>query len=311
MPTAIITDARGIIESARFFGQNIARRHPDGENVEPNPGEKLWWLSSHTKLPAAIKDLPSRYRITGDEEEPVFSVVGAEATASAVRHAGLTVLRSAYRATLAEALHDPSPTEAQAILERGAEARRFWDARQDGRTLDPKDTPYLHAYRLAWITAGASEQEVTLESVAGELLSYDNIRRDFCAAAERVFVTIQNRILALSAPTEEEIARIIGAVEWPEGKYCKQASYGLCYLPAGDQLDTYSTVELESAQDLVLRANASLAELYERKKQVYNALPEEAQESKRGKAQKETLHLLEEASLDVRNALAKMAAILR
>ena len=122
MPTAIITDARGVIESARFYGSNVARCHPDGINIEPNPGEKLWWLSNHVNLPDVVKDLPGRYRLTGDEEEPVFSVVGAEAAASNVRHAGLTVLRSAYRATLAEALHNPSPAEAQAIAERGAEA---------------------------------------------------------------------------------------------------------------------------------------------------------------------------------------------
>ena len=152
---------------------------------------------------------------------------------------------------------------------------------------------------------------MTLEAVAGELLSYDNIRRDFLAAAERVFITVQNRILALKAPTEDETARIVGAAEWPEDRYVKQASYGLCYLPAGDQLDTYSTVELEHTADLIGRADAALREMHERKQQVYDALPEEAQGSKRGKAQKEVLHLLEEASLDVKNALAKVGALLR
>lgn len=317
MPTAIITDARGIIEAARFFGSHnsVTRRHPDGPNVEPNPGERLWWLRSAIQLPATVKDLPKRYRLTGNEDDPVFTLVSEEESASQIRQNGLALLRTAYTSTLDHALGDPKPTEAQAILERGAEARRFWDAHRTATeanvAMDKADYPYLNAYRAAWVAAGASEHEVTMEAVAGELLSYDNIRRDFFAAVEKKYIAMQNRILAIKVPAEDQIRQIIHAIDWPDDKYLKQASYSLCYMPVGDQLDAYSSQELESTADLMGRADTSLRELCERKKQVYDSLPYEARESKRGLAQKEVLHLLEEASLDMKNALAKAGAVLR
>ena len=106
MPTAIVTDARGIIEAARFFGSEnaIARRHPDGPNVEPNSGEKLWWLRNSVQLPTTVKDLPKRYRLTGDEDEPVFTLVSEEESASQIRQDGLTVLRTVYTSTLGHAM---------------------------------------------------------------------------------------------------------------------------------------------------------------------------------------------------------------
>lgn len=317
MPTAIVTDARGIIEAARFFGSHnsVSRRHPDGPDVELNPGEKLWWLRNAVQLPTTVKDLPQRYRITGDEDDPVFTLVSEEESATQIRQNGLVVLRTVYMSTLSHTLGDPNPTEAMATLERGLEARRFWVARRaaerTGEQVDRSDFPHLLAYQAAWIAAGASEREVTLEAVAGELVSYDNIRRGFFAAAERAYITTQNRILALEVPTEDRIGQLVGAADWPDNKYLKQASYSLCYMPAGDQLDAYSARELESTSDLMVRSEESLQALYERKRQVYESLPQEVRESRRGKETLDMLHLLEEAALDMKNALAKVNAVIR